>query len=126
MACLRSRYAVVNMVQEELDSLGRLVSTENHSPFFVQRSKSCRNFKLVLMFTVYHLMSGIMSTGAVNVVRGSRSSVEELLQIYQHSERYVCYHNILTWFCIILFLSCLYESVSVLYLCMYATESKVS
>ncbi|CAH8306607.1 unnamed protein product [Eruca vesicaria subsp. sativa] len=29
---------------------------------------------------------GIMSTGAVNVVRGSRSSVEELLQIYQHSE----------------------------------------
>ncbi|CAN7015590.1 unnamed protein product [Brassica oleracea var. botrytis] len=29
---------------------------------------------------------GVMSTGAVNVVRGSRSSVEELLQIYQHSE----------------------------------------
>ncbi|OWM76739.1 probable acyl-activating enzyme 16, chloroplastic isoform X2 [Punica granatum] len=29
---------------------------------------------------------GIMATGAINVVRGSRSSVEELLQIYQHSE----------------------------------------
>ncbi|ESQ56270.1 hypothetical protein EUTSA_v10024478mg [Eutrema salsugineum] len=29
---------------------------------------------------------GIMATGAVNVVRGSRSSVEELLQIYRHSE----------------------------------------
>ncbi|VVB01232.1 unnamed protein product [Arabis nemorensis] len=29
---------------------------------------------------------GIMATGAVNVVRGSRSSVEELLQIYCHSE----------------------------------------
>ncbi|KAF3553672.1 hypothetical protein F2Q69_00015685 [Brassica cretica] len=31
---------------------------------------------------------GVMSTGAVNVVRGSRSSVEELLQIYQHSESF--------------------------------------
>ncbi|XP_010527443.1 PREDICTED: probable acyl-activating enzyme 16, chloroplastic isoform X2 [Tarenaya hassleriana] len=29
---------------------------------------------------------GTMATGAVNVVRGSRSSVEELLQIYNHSE----------------------------------------
>ncbi|KAF8107377.1 hypothetical protein N665_0122s0021 [Sinapis alba] len=29
---------------------------------------------------------GIMATGAVNVVRGSRSSVEELLQIYCHSD----------------------------------------
>lgn len=29
---------------------------------------------------------GIMATGAINVVRGSRSSVEELLQIYNHSE----------------------------------------
>ncbi|PON95488.1 2,3-dihydroxybenzoate-AMP ligase [Trema orientale] len=29
---------------------------------------------------------GIMTTGAINVVRGSRSSVEELLQIYSHSE----------------------------------------
>nr|GLL41408.1 probable acyl-activating enzyme 16, chloroplastic isoform X1 [Ipomoea trifida] len=29
---------------------------------------------------------GIMTTGAINVVRGSRSSVEELLQIYKHSE----------------------------------------
>ncbi|VFQ64618.1 unnamed protein product [Cuscuta campestris] len=29
---------------------------------------------------------GIMSTGAVNVVRGSRSSAEELLSIYNHSE----------------------------------------
>ncbi|XP_008222738.1 PREDICTED: probable acyl-activating enzyme 16, chloroplastic isoform X1 [Prunus mume] len=29
---------------------------------------------------------GIMATGAINVVRGSRSSVEELLQIYDHSE----------------------------------------
>ncbi|KAG5531415.1 hypothetical protein RHGRI_026139 [Rhododendron griersonianum] len=32
---------------------------------------------------------GIMATGAINVVRGSRSSVEELLQIYNHSERSV-------------------------------------
>ncbi|PRQ38352.1 putative long-chain-fatty-acid--[acyl-carrier-protein] ligase [Rosa chinensis] len=29
---------------------------------------------------------GIMATGAINVVRGSRSSVEELIQIYNHSE----------------------------------------
>ncbi|XP_050142820.1 probable acyl-activating enzyme 16, chloroplastic isoform X1 [Malus sylvestris] len=29
---------------------------------------------------------GIMATGAINVVRGSRSSVEELLQIYNHSD----------------------------------------
>lgn len=29
---------------------------------------------------------GIMATGAINVVRGSRSSVEELLQIYNHSQ----------------------------------------
>ncbi|XP_023748642.1 probable acyl-activating enzyme 16, chloroplastic [Lactuca sativa] len=29
---------------------------------------------------------GIMATGAINVVRGSRSSVEELLHIYTHSE----------------------------------------
>lgn len=28
-----------------------------------------------------------MAIGAINVVRGSRSSVEELLQIYVHSER---------------------------------------
>nr|GMD65821.1 probable acyl-activating enzyme 16, chloroplastic [Ipomoea batatas] len=32
---------------------------------------------------------GIMTTGAINVVRGSRSSVEELLQIYNHSDRSV-------------------------------------
>ncbi|KAL1548091.1 Long-chain-fatty-acid--[acyl-carrier-protein] ligase AEE15, chloroplastic [Salvia divinorum] len=29
---------------------------------------------------------GIMATGAINVVRGTRSSVEELLQIYDHSD----------------------------------------
>ncbi|XP_024022399.1 probable acyl-activating enzyme 16, chloroplastic isoform X3 [Morus notabilis] len=29
---------------------------------------------------------GIMATGAINVVRGSRSSIEELLHIYNHSE----------------------------------------
>ncbi|KAL0451982.1 UNVERIFIED_CONTAM: putative acyl-activating enzyme 16, chloroplastic [Sesamum latifolium] len=29
---------------------------------------------------------GCMATGAINVVRGTRSSVEELLQIYNHSE----------------------------------------
>jgi len=30
---------------------------------------------------------GIMATGAINVVRGTRSSNEELFQIYTHSER---------------------------------------
>ncbi|KAL7209421.1 hypothetical protein ACSBR1_031040 [Camellia fascicularis] len=35
---------------------------------------------------MHHLDLGIMATGAINVVRGSRSSVEELLQIYNHSE----------------------------------------
>ena len=35
-----------------------------------------------------HIVLGIMTTGAINVVRGSRSSVEELLQIYSHSERF--------------------------------------
>jgi len=34
----------------------------------------------------------MMATGAVNVVRGSRSSVGELLQIYNHSERLMKYH----------------------------------
>jgi len=29
---------------------------------------------------------GMMAIGAINVVRGSRSSIEELLQIYNHSE----------------------------------------
>lgn len=29
-----------------------------------------------------------MATGAINVVRGTRSSNEELLQIYSHSDRY--------------------------------------
>jgi hypothetical protein len=29
----------------------------------------------------------MMASGAINVVRGSRSSIEELLQIYNHSER---------------------------------------
>ncbi|ONK72558.1 uncharacterized protein A4U43_C04F20670 [Asparagus officinalis] len=29
---------------------------------------------------------GIMTTGAINVVRGTRSSVKELIQIYEHSE----------------------------------------
>lgn len=33
-------------------------------------------------------VSGIMATGAINVVRGSRSSVKELLQIYDHSDRF--------------------------------------
>jgi len=31
----------------------------------------------------------MMASGAINVVRGSRSSVAELLQIYNHSERLV-------------------------------------
>ncbi|THU68842.1 hypothetical protein C4D60_Mb08t08120 [Musa balbisiana] len=33
------------------------------------------------------LLLGIMATGAINVVRGTRSSNEELLHIYDHSER---------------------------------------
>jgi hypothetical protein len=32
---------------------------------------------------------GIMAAGAVNAVRGSRSSVEELFYIYSHSDRFV-------------------------------------
>ena len=40
-------------------------------------------------YIFYHLDSGIMTMGAINVVRGSRSSSEELLQIYNHSERFV-------------------------------------
>lgn len=38
---------------------------------------------------IYELLVGIMTTGAINVVRGSRSTVKELLQIYNHSDRYV-------------------------------------
>lgn len=30
-----------------------------------------------------------MTTGAINVVRGARSSDQELFQIYEHSERFV-------------------------------------
>ena len=33
-------------------------------------------------------VQGMMAMGAINVVRGSRSSVEELSQIYNHSERF--------------------------------------
>ena len=33
-------------------------------------------------------IAGIMATGAINVVRGTKSTDEELLQIYTHSERY--------------------------------------
>lgn len=40
-------------------------------------------------FYFFPLDSGIMTMGAINVVRGSRSSSEELLQIYNHSERFV-------------------------------------
>ena len=36
----------------------------------------------------YYLVLGMMAMGAINVVRGSRSSVDELLQIYNHSERF--------------------------------------
>lgn len=35
----------------------------------------------------FKLHLGIMATGAINVVRGSRSSAEELLLIYSHSNR---------------------------------------
>lgn len=35
----------------------------------------------------FKLHLGIMATGAINVVRGSRSSAEELLLIYNHSNR---------------------------------------
>ncbi|XP_010512900.1 PREDICTED: probable acyl-activating enzyme 16, chloroplastic isoform X2 [Camelina sativa] len=41
---------------------------------------------LVCLPTLYYFMPGIIAAGAINVVRGSRSSVEELLQIYCHSE----------------------------------------
>lgn len=48
---------------------------------------------------------GMMATGAINVVRGSRSSVEELLHIYTHSESVALavdnpelYHRIATGF----------------------------
>ncbi|XP_023748703.1 probable acyl-activating enzyme 16, chloroplastic isoform X1 [Lactuca sativa] len=48
---------------------------------------------------------GIMATGAINVVRGSKSSVEELLHIYTHSESVALvvdnpelYHRIATGF----------------------------
>lgn len=40
------------------------------------------------LISMSHFGVGIMATGAIDVVRGSRSSVEELLQIYNHSERY--------------------------------------
>lgn len=41
----------------------------------------------ILIILMFYVGLGIMATGAINVVRGSRSSVEELLQIYDHSER---------------------------------------
>jgi long-subunit acyl-CoA synthetase (AMP-forming) len=37
--------------------------------------------------TLFKLPLGIMAAGAINVVRGSRSSAEELLLIYNHSDR---------------------------------------
>ena len=40
-----------------------------------------------LSFVTAFFGTGIMTAGAVNVVRDSRSSVEELLFIYSHSDR---------------------------------------
>lgn len=36
----------------------------------------------------YCLILGMMAMGAINVVRGSRSSSDELVEIYNHSERF--------------------------------------
>lgn len=45
-----------------------------------------RTFNFLYILLIFVL--GMMAMGAVDVVRGSRSSVEELLQIYNHSERF--------------------------------------
>jgi len=42
-----------------------------------------------LSYQSYIFNLGMMASGAINVVRGSRSSDAELLQIYNHSERFV-------------------------------------
>lgn len=46
-------------------------------------------YKWLLLIQKLHCSfnAGTMAMGAINVVRGSRSSTEELLQIYNHSER---------------------------------------
>jgi len=45
-----------------------------------------RTFNFLYILLIFVL--GMMAMGAVDVVRGSRSSIEELLQIYIHSERF--------------------------------------
>jgi len=46
------------------------------------------NCTFLLQYILLIFFLGMMAMGAVDVVRGSRSSVEELLQIYNHSERF--------------------------------------
>ncbi|RWW79851.1 hypothetical protein BHE74_00011848 [Ensete ventricosum] len=41
-------------------------------------------------------VAGIMATGAINVVRGTRSSNEELFHIYDHSERLKLLYSLLS------------------------------
>jgi len=50
----------------------------------------------LMIFTNNIWYTGIMATGAINVVRGTRSSDEELFQIYTHSERWVLLNCCLT------------------------------
>jgi hypothetical protein len=52
------------------------------------------SFSLPLMIVTNTWYTGIMATGAINVVRGTRSSDVELYQIYTHSERWVLLNSL--------------------------------
>lgn len=66
-----------------------------------------------------------MTSGAINVVRGSRSSVQELLQLYSHSERLVqMFLRIEIW--LVVLINMLMSMIFLLLICGQIIESWVS
>lgn len=84
------------MFDDMIDSLKFISLWEVHFialPFYmICQTRSSYNWFLCFhsldtYTSEFKLHLGIMATGAINVVRGSRSSAEELLLIYSHSNR---------------------------------------
>lgn len=77
----------------ERKKMTEMLIVKNVSYYIINTSLyPCTYIRLVVLCKIInHIHAifslGMMASGAINVVRGSRSSVEELLQIYNHSER---------------------------------------
>ena len=83
----------------QLNDLAKIISSSLYSPRCFSRANT--HYSTQECYVVYssqmlqYLITGlligvgIMAAGAVNAVRGSRSSVEELFYIYSHSDRFV-------------------------------------